>query len=127
MGITHGSDVPVFYDSLVGKVIAWGSDREEARLRLLRALDEMVLGGVTNNIPFHTWCLSQRRFITGDFSTRFIEEEWNPDALQEAVDLAPMAIAAALAAEEEMKLPGAKAYRPPAASPWALASRPGRG
>lgn len=127
MGITHGSEVPVFYDSLVGKVIAWGSDREEARIRLLRALDEMVLGGVTNNIPFHTWCLSQRRFITGDFSTRFIEEEWNPDTLQEAVDLAPMAIAAALAAEEETKLPEAKAYRPPAASPWALASRPGRG
>ncbi|MBU1700800.1 MAG: ATP-grasp domain-containing protein [Candidatus Eisenbacteria bacterium] len=128
MGFTSFSEVPIYYDSLMGKVIAWGCDREEARIRLLRALGEMIVAGVLTNIPFHKWCLSHRRFIAGDLSTRFVDEEYKPELFEDTKDETSLAIAAVLAAEKERYLTFSTSHpvsHPP--SPWALASRPGRG
>jgi len=66
--------IPPYYDSLIAKLICWGKDREEARLRMLRALDEYAITGIKTSIPFHINVLKHDQFIKGDFSTNFIEK-----------------------------------------------------
>jgi acetyl-CoA carboxylase biotin carboxylase subunit len=83
-GIYAGMDIPLYYDSLLSKLICWGKDRDEALARLRRALDEYTIGGVRTTIPFHQWLLSHPRFQAGDFSTDFIAEEWRPDRAEVA-------------------------------------------
>lgn len=75
-----GYKIPPFYDSLVGKVICWGRDREEARKRMLRALNDYIITGVKTTIGFHKKILNNRNFITGDFNTSFIENNY-PEVL----------------------------------------------
>ncbi|HEX6796445.1 MAG TPA: acetyl-CoA carboxylase biotin carboxylase subunit [Ktedonobacterales bacterium] len=82
-GIYAGMEVPLFYDSLLAKLIAWGQDRDEAVTRLRRALDEFDLAGVRTTIPFHQWLTRNPRFLAGDFSTDFIAEEWHPERTEE--------------------------------------------
>ncbi len=77
-GIYPGMPVPLFYDSLLAKLICWGQDRGEAMARLRRALDEYTIVGVRTTIPFHQWLLRQPAFIAGEFSTDFIAEAWHP-------------------------------------------------
>ena len=75
-----GYKIPPFYDSLVGKVICWGRDREEARRRMLRALNDYIITGVKTTIPFHKKILNNYNFISGDFNTSFIEKNY-PEVL----------------------------------------------
>ncbi len=74
-GVLQGHKVPPYYDSLLAKVIAWGRDREEARVRMLRALAEFRIEGVRTIIPLHQQILSHPRFVAGDVHTRWLEEE----------------------------------------------------
>ncbi|HEY6196954.1 MAG TPA: acetyl-CoA carboxylase biotin carboxylase subunit [Candidatus Eisenbacteria bacterium] len=95
-GIYRGYDVPVFYDSLLAKLVVWGTDREQARRRLVRALDEFVLEGPHHNLAFHAWLALHPEFAAGNLSTRFVEEHWRPEALEpgpEAVNAALLAAA----------------------------------
>ena len=66
--------IPPTYDSLMGKLICWGKDREEARIRMLRALDEYAITGVKTTIPFHQKILKHPKFVDGDFNTSFIPQ-----------------------------------------------------
>lgn len=66
--------IPPYYDSLIGKLIVWGRDREEARLRMLRALDEYAITGIKTTIPFHQRILKNEQFIKGEVTTNFIPE-----------------------------------------------------
>lgn len=67
--------IPPFYDSMIGKLICWGENREDARKRMLRALDEYVITGIKTTIPFHNKILTNKTFIKGSFTTKFIEQE----------------------------------------------------
>ena len=69
-----GYTVPPHYDSLLGKVIAWGKDRDEAIQRMERALRETVITGITQTIPFHRELLADATFQAGDVHTGFIPE-----------------------------------------------------
>ena len=60
-----GSTIPEIYDPMVAKLIVWDVDRESARRRMLRALDEYVVEGPTTLIPFHRWLLERDEFIAG--------------------------------------------------------------
>ncbi len=73
-----GYSIPPFYDSLMGKLIVWGKDREEAISRMLRALDEYAITGVKTTIPFHQKVLAHSVFQAGDVSTDFIEKYMTP-------------------------------------------------
>jgi acetyl-CoA carboxylase biotin carboxylase subunit len=68
-----GYNVPPYYDSLLAKVITYGDTREEARLRMVRSLEECLIEGVPTTIPFHLWILGRKEFIEGDFDTSFID------------------------------------------------------
>ncbi|OQX90185.1 MAG: hypothetical protein B6D57_04475, partial [Candidatus Coatesbacteria bacterium 4484_99] len=71
--IYQGYTVPPYYDSLVAKLICWGRDREEARIRTARALDEFVIEGIKTTIPFQKRVVVSDLFKSGDLSTSFIE------------------------------------------------------
>ena len=64
-GVQAGSEIAGIYDPMVAKLIVWDVDRESARRRMLRALDEFVIEGPKTLIPFHKWLLSQDAFIAG--------------------------------------------------------------
>ena len=75
-----GYAIPPYYDSMVGKLICWGKDREEARLRMLRALNEYVITGIKTTIPFHREILNDEVFISGNFNTSFLEKSFKRNA-----------------------------------------------
>ncbi|MBI5050945.1 MAG: acetyl-CoA carboxylase biotin carboxylase subunit [Nitrospirae bacterium] len=69
--------VPAHYDSLIAKVIVHGNDREEAIMRMRRALDEFIIEGIKTTIPFHKKILSDPDFLKGNFNTSFLEKNDN--------------------------------------------------
>jgi acetyl-CoA carboxylase biotin carboxylase subunit len=72
-----GYAIPPYYDSLVGKLIAYGADRKEAIDRMQSALDEFIIEGIHTTIPFHKALMRDDRFRAGDFDTHFLESfEW---------------------------------------------------
>ena len=73
-GYAQGDEVPAAYDSLIAKLITWGNDREEARVRMMRALDEMTIEGVATTIPAHRLLVESDVFVSGDHTTRTVEE-----------------------------------------------------
>jgi len=71
-GVSEGDQVSPFYDPMLGKLIAWGKDREQARLRLLAMLDEFAIGGVKTNIAFLRRILAHPAFAAAELDTGFI-------------------------------------------------------
>jgi acetyl-CoA carboxylase biotin carboxylase subunit len=72
--IYQGYAVPPNYDSLVGKIIAFGDDRDQAIRRMRIALSEMVVGGILTNVPLHQELLSDNRVIKGGASIHYVEQ-----------------------------------------------------
>jgi len=99
-GVEAGFEVPIFYDSMISKLIAWGETRTQAIARLSRALSEYEVRGIKTTIPFFQWILETDDFRAGRFDTMYLDRtlaERNglpfvgtPD---EAEDLATMAVA----------------------------------
>lgn len=79
--VYSGYIISPYYDSMLGKLIAWGTDREEAIERQRRGLDELVIEGLETTIPFHRAMMVNTQFRMGDFSTDFIEEWLNRSKL----------------------------------------------
>ena len=77
-GFYEGSDIPMFYDSMIAKVITHGQNRQEAIARMQFALNEFVIAGVHSNIPFQAALMQHPSFQAGDFNTGFIAEHF-PD------------------------------------------------
>ncbi|KLU61355.1 biotin carboxylase [Peptococcaceae bacterium CEB3] len=69
----QGYRIPPHYDSMIGKLIVWGSDRDEAVQRMKRALEEFVIEGVATTIPFHLKVLDNAFFRRGEVYTNFIQ------------------------------------------------------
>ena len=69
----NGYIVPPHYDSLIAKLIVRANDREDARVRLIRALEEMVVSGIDTNLEMHIELLSDKNFISGDFDINYLE------------------------------------------------------
>ena len=70
-----GYDIPPFYDSLIGKLIVWGHDRNAALKRMERALNECAVTGIPTTIDFHLHLLNRDEFLRGDVHTKFVEQE----------------------------------------------------
>ena len=65
---------PIFYDSLLSKVIVWGEDRVQATARMRRALAEYEIRGVRSTLPFSRWLLARPEFVEARFHTGFLDE-----------------------------------------------------
>ena len=74
-GVYTRYTITPFYDPMISKLVVWGRDRDEAIIRMRRALYEYIIVGVKTNIPFHKAVMENPRFIAGDLSTHFIERE----------------------------------------------------
>ncbi len=70
-----GYEIPPFYDSLIGKLIVWGTDRDAALKRMERALNECAVTGIPTTIDFHLDLLRREEFINGNIHTKFVEQE----------------------------------------------------
>jgi acetyl-CoA carboxylase biotin carboxylase subunit len=68
-----GYEVPPYYDSLLGKLVVWGPDRNAAIARGRAALDELLLGGLATNVAFHRALLTNGTFLEGEFTTNLLD------------------------------------------------------
>jgi acetyl-CoA carboxylase, biotin carboxylase subunit len=69
-----GGDVPIFYDPLISKLVAWGADRPQAIARMRRALGEYEVVGIKTSIPFFRWMLDQPDFVEARFHTAYLDD-----------------------------------------------------
>ena len=129
-GVYSGSEVTVHYDPIISKVVAWGGTREEAICRMRRALDEYSIHGLVTNLAFHRWVLQHPRFLSGDFDTNFIPQEFHAfkAAAGDGRRNAALAAAALAQREREVERTTRIAQAAPAqrrGSLWKQAARPG--
>ena len=75
-GVTEGGEIPMFYDSMIAKLIVHGKDRNEAIAKMREALNGFVIRGISSNIPFQAALLAHPKFVTGEFNTGFIAEHY---------------------------------------------------
>jgi len=72
--VEEGTDVPIHYDPLLSKVVAWGEDRFQATARMCRALEEYDVRGISTSLPFFRWLLGRPEFVEARFHTAFLDE-----------------------------------------------------
>jgi propionyl-CoA carboxylase alpha chain len=75
-GVYEGGEIPMYYDSMIGKLITHGVDRMDAIRKMREALNAFVIRGISSNIPFQAALLAHPRFVAGDFNTGFIAEQY---------------------------------------------------
>ena len=97
-GVYEGGEIPMFYDSMIAKLIVHGKDRSEAIEKMRAALNNFVIRGIHSNIPFQAALLQHPRFVSGDFTTGFIAEEYPEGFKKDSVQPADPKRLAALAA-----------------------------
>jgi len=73
-GAESGGEVPIYYDALISKLIAWGEDRPRAIARMRRALDEYDIRGIRTTVPFFRWIVRQPEFSAAQFHTAYLDE-----------------------------------------------------
>ena len=97
-----------YYDSLVAKLIAWGRDFEEARIRMKNGLSEFTIEGINTTIPLYKTIMDEQNFIKGELSTDYIDrfkllDKMNEDAKEQSRKMSSAAIAAILLQTEFVK------------------------
>ncbi len=97
-GVTEESEVSVYYDPLIAKLIAWGKEREEARRRLVQALEEFEITGIQHNIPALLSILNHPKFVAGEINTHFIQDYLQTEELLKGDLTEEELVAAAIAA-----------------------------
>ncbi|UOP11388.1 acetyl-CoA carboxylase biotin carboxylase subunit [Pseudomonas palleroniana] len=121
-GVLQGQRISPFYDAMLGKIIAHGTTREEARRKLLRAVQDTLLLGVTTNQRLLADLLKHPDFIAGDFSTGFIAEHFS-EVPPQAATKEQLALAAALfyqhSASAHAPALAGWSNNPSASAPWA--------
>ena len=97
-GVYEGGEIPIYYDSMIAKLIVHGKDRTEAIEKMRSALNNFVIRGIHSNIPFQSALLQHPRFVNGDFTTGFIAEEYPEGFKKDSVQPTDPRRLAALAA-----------------------------
>ncbi len=97
-GVYEGGEIPMYYDSMIAKLIVHGKDRTQAIEKMRAALNDFVIRGIHSNIPFQAALLQHPRFVSGDFTTGFIVEEYPDGFKTDSVQPADPKRLAALAA-----------------------------
>ncbi len=105
-GVQDGGEIPVFYDSMIAKLIVHGKDRLDAIGKMREALNNFVIRGVSSNIPFQAALLAHPKFVAGDFNTGFIAEHYSKGFKSEDVPHTDPDFLVALAAYVNRRLLG---------------------
>jgi acetyl-CoA/propionyl-CoA carboxylase biotin carboxyl carrier protein len=100
-GYEQGDNVSQYYDNLIGKLVVWAPDRDAARARAVRALEELVIEGIHTTTPAHITLLQHPDFAAANHSTKWVEEELD-SSLFSSADKAPTADVVADGDSEEL-------------------------
>ena len=100
-GVTTGNEISLYYDPMISKLITWSSDRKSAILKMIRALTEYEIQGITTIIPFLKKILSHSDFQNGNFTTHFINE--HPELFNGETKLSKVAAIAAVILQQSEK------------------------
>jgi acetyl/propionyl-CoA carboxylase alpha subunit len=118
-GFEQGMDIPIYYDPMIAKLIAYGKDRTEAIERMKRAIDEYQITGPETTLAFCRFVMGHEAFVSGRFDTNFIAKYFRPEILGAASADNEAALAATLAV---MLMDGAR----PEAAPLPMATAKSR-
>ena len=128
-GVFEGFEIPIFYDPIISKLVAWGKTREEAIARMKRALQEYVVTGVKTTIPFHIRVMNNRNFLEGAFDTNFIDQVFFREEERRSLpepDAALITAAVHLFLEERTRAVARRSGEPgEPVSMWKYSTRPG--
>jgi acetyl-CoA carboxylase biotin carboxylase subunit len=125
-GVAAGFEVPIYYDSMISKLVAWGEDRPQAIARLRRALAEYEVRGIKTTLPFFRWLVDTGDFQAARFDTTSLDAELAGRHGQPFVEAAPIEDVAVLAAAVDAFHAARRAapgHGSAGASPWTLAAR----
>jgi acetyl-CoA carboxylase biotin carboxylase subunit len=122
-GIYIGSEVPIFYDPILAKLIVWGKDREEARRRMINALKNTIILGTKTSIGFMIKVLEHPEWIAGNTFTNFIEKNF-ASSYSASEDLLIFALAAAeFSFKNQKKIQISAKTKEEIPSPWLTIGR----
>ncbi len=96
-GFEQGMEIPIYYDPMIAKLVAYGKDRAEAVARMKRAIDEYQITGVETTLPFGRFVMEHEAFLSGKFDTHFVSRYFSPEMLTTPPDEGEASVAAALA------------------------------
>jgi len=102
-GVYEGGEIPMYYDSMIAKLIVHGRDRADAIAKMRAALNGFVIRGISSNIPFQSALLAHPKFVAGDFNTGFIAEHYPKGFVAEEVVHEDPLFLVALAAQMRRK------------------------
>ena len=105
-GVQDGGEIPMYYDSMIAKLIVHGKDRLDAIAKMREALNGFVIRGISSNIPFQAALLAHPKFVAGDFNTGFIAENYGKGFKAEDVPHADPDFLVALAAYVNRRMLG---------------------
>ena len=80
-GFEEGMDIPIYYDPMISKLVTYGKDREEARMRMIRAIEDYKIVGLSTTMEFARFVMEHESFISGDFDTHFVKKHFSPELL----------------------------------------------
>jgi acetyl-CoA carboxylase biotin carboxylase subunit len=80
-GYEEGMDIPIYYDPMISKLIVKGKNREEAILRMIRAIDDYKISGVQTTLSFCKFVMKHEAFVSGNFDTHFVKRFFTPEKL----------------------------------------------
>jgi len=81
-GFEQGMEIPIYYDPMIAKLITYGKDRAEAIERMIRAIDEYHITGITTTLAFGKFVMQHEAFTSGNFNTHFVNKYFTPEVLQ---------------------------------------------
>src|SRR6201994_840389 len=85
-GFEQGMEIPIYYDPMIAKLVAYGKDRAEAIERMIRAIDEYQITGITTTLAFGKFVMQHPAFTNGNFDTHFVKKYFTPGVLQTVKD-----------------------------------------
>ena len=85
-GFEAGMDIPIYYDPMLAKLVAYGKDRTEAIARMQRAIAEYKITGVKNTLPFGAFVMGHPDFIKGEYDTHFVAKHFKPEYLKKELE-----------------------------------------
>src|SRR5690606_6620748 len=95
-GFEEGMEIPIHYDPLIGKLITYHENRQEAIGRMIRAIDEFQVTGVETTLSFCKFVMEHHAFREGRFDTKFIERYFSPQSLETEFEPRELKLLAAL-------------------------------
>ena len=84
-GYEEGMDIPIYYDPMIAKLITYGKDRAEAIERMQRAIEDYQIIGIKTTLPFCQFVLGHEEFVSGKFTTKFVEQHFKPEYLKKEI------------------------------------------